>query len=341
MKSASVSIIGGESLIGRELRDLFAETKSPLRVKLIGVDQEAATLTEQAGEAVVITPLDLENLAGSQLAFLAGSPASSRKAVALAAKSHPSPVFVDLTCAMEDEPAARLRAPMVEPPGYKAPSGALHVIAHPAAITLALFLARLHGHAPVRRSTVHVFAPASEHGQRGLDELQKQTVNLLSFQALPKDVFDAQLSFNMLASYGDEAPEALDASELRIERHLATLLAGWGAIPMPSIRLIQAPVFHGYSISAHVEFEERPDVSAVAEALASSEVDVRAGDLEPPSNVGIAGQGGIAVGSITADRNNPLACWFWIVADNFRLVAENALAVGRSLLSGGGVETSG
>ena len=35
---------------------------------------------------------------------------------------------------------------------------------------------------------------------------------------------------------------------------LASLLAGWPGVPMPSLRLIQAPVFHGHSFSLWVEF---------------------------------------------------------------------------------------
>ena len=40
---------------------------------------------------------------------------------------------------------------------------------------------------PVKRAVATVFVPASEHGQKGMDELHEQTVNLLSFQQLPKD----------------------------------------------------------------------------------------------------------------------------------------------------------
>ena len=47
---------------------------------------------------------------------------------------------------------------------------------------------------------------------------------------------------------------------------------------------------------------------------------------DPPTNAAIAGQSGISVGAITADRNNSRACWFWLVADNLRLAAENAVA---------------
>jgi aspartate-semialdehyde dehydrogenase len=61
-------------------------------------------------------------------------------------------------------------------------------------------------------------------------------------------------------------------------------------------------------------------------------IDVRGADFEPPNNVGQAGQGGISVGSITPDRNNADACWFWVVADNLRLSAENAVAVAAQLI---------
>jgi aspartate-semialdehyde dehydrogenase len=209
------------------------------------------------------------------------------------------------------------------------------VIAHPAAIALALFLRRLHSLDPVRASVIQIFSPASEHGTAGVEELQGQTVSLLSFKKLPHDIFDAQLSFSMLARYGDDAKVSLDDTELRIERHLASLLAlpgeGEGA-PMPSLRLVQAPVFHGYSFGAWVEFESNPGVQTLESSLATAQIDVRGADFEAPTNVGQAGQSGIAVGAIAADRNQPEACWFWLAADNLRLTAENGVAVARQLL---------
>jgi aspartate-semialdehyde dehydrogenase len=54
--------------------------------------------------------------------------------------------------------------------------------------------------------------------------------------------------------------------------------------------------------------------------------------MEPPNVVGMAGQSGLAVGGVTPDRNNPQAAWLWIVADNLRLQAENAIAVAQELL---------
>jgi aspartate-semialdehyde dehydrogenase len=233
---------------------------------------------------------------------------------------------IDLTGALEDLAESRLRAPMVEPAGFDA-KGPVQTIAHPAAIAIALLLSHLQKAGSVRRSVIEIFEPVSERGKPGIDELQKQAVALLSFKPLPKAIFDAQVSFNMLSEYGSEAPLSLEEIELKIDRHLASLLAtsdkDKGAA-MPSLRLIQAPVFHGYSISAWVEFEENPEMDSIFQALGSSNIDVRTADHEPPTNVGVAGQGGITVGSIAQDRNQPRAWWFWMVADNLQIVAENA-----------------
>ncbi len=56
--------------------------------------------------------------------------------------------------------------------------------------------------AKVQRMIATVYEPASENGQKGMDELHEQTVNLLSFQDLPKNVYDIQVAFNMVARLG-------------------------------------------------------------------------------------------------------------------------------------------
>jgi aspartate-semialdehyde dehydrogenase len=272
---ATCALVGSESLLGREIRDLAATADPPLPLRLIAADEEkSGTLTRLGDEPAIVEQLDEDTLSSARAVLLAGSAESSRKALEIAGES-PDFAIVDLTYAAEERPDARLRAPMVEAeddePGVE-PS-AVHVIAHPAAIALALFLRRLQFHDPIRRSVIQIFAPASEHGVKGVEELQGQTVSLLSFKSLPQAVFDAQIGFTMLAKYGMEAPAPLEESELRIERHLASLLGlpgdGEGA-PMPSLRLIQAPVFHGYSFSAWVEFEENPGVEALENGLASA-----------------------------------------------------------------------
>ncbi len=324
-----VAVVGGDTLLGKEIRELLGDSKQRPRVQLLSAAADGSSIVARGEDedALVMPPMNAENLEGVRVAFLASTPSASRRA----AKLNPpgGPALIDLTGALEEQPQARLRAPSAEP-RTAVPSAPIHVIAHPGAIAVAEFLSKLVKISPVRRSLIHVFEPASERGQRGLDELQQQSVALLNFQKLKTDVFDAQLAFNVLARYGEEALEPLEGIEQRMERHLASLLAAWPGIPMPSVRMIQAPAFHGHSFSVWAEFEHNPGADAAARSLASQGIDVRPDD--PPNNAGIAGQSGLSAGAISVDRNNSHACWFWLVADNLRLAAENAVAVAQEML---------
>jgi aspartate-semialdehyde dehydrogenase len=123
-----------------------------------------------------------------------------------------------------------------------------------------------------------------------------------------------------------ESPHSLELMETAVERHLASLLAGRASrTPMPSLRLVQAPVFHGYSISAWVELEEEAEEEAALGALAADRIDIRATAEDAPTNVGAAGTDGIIVGNVRRDRNIRRAFWFWIVTDNLRMSAGNAV----------------
>jgi aspartate-semialdehyde dehydrogenase len=328
-KSAkAVVLVGTETLLGREMRDVLSATSLGQDLRLVAAEDEGVgTVSEKGGEPSFLIKLTPASLQDAAVIVLAGPPDTTSDVIEL----KPSAPLVDLTYAGEDQPHARLRAPMVErrveagvPP---VANDAIHVVAHPAAIAIALVLGRMHSVFPVRRAVVHIFEPASERGSAGIDELQKQTVSLLSFKSMPKEVFDSQVSFSMLARFGEAAPVKLEDVEARIERHLASLLALGSHAPMPSLRLIQAPVFHGYTASLWMELDNNPGVAALQQTLSDIYVEVRAADTEPPNNVGVAGQKEITIGAVSVDRNHPNAVWMWLAVDNLRLTAQNAAMV--------------
>ena len=325
---ATISVVGGETLLGREVREGLEKAGLRGSVQLIGDSEESAGLVSGAeGEVTVMSPLDERLLRASDVIVSATTAAASKRAWSYVEDSRVT--FVDLSGGLESDPGARLRAPLTEIGTHPGISNLL-VVAHPAAVVLAELIGRLHRSSPLRHSIVQVFEPASERGSAGLNELQQQVTGLLSFRGLPTRIFGAQLAFNMLGRFGEDALESLADVEARIDRHLATLLAG--TAPMPSLRVIQAPVFHGYTFSIWVEFESRPAAEAVAEAIASAQIDVRGADVEAPTNVGIAGQSGLTVGLIEPDRNHPRAMWLWAAADNYQVTSDNAVELVRSAL---------
>ena len=121
-----VAIVGGDTLLARELQDLLGEAKPAPAIELISSASEtAAVLGGDSEEAIPLSPLTARSLAGAGVAFLAGSNASSHKALRL--NPADGPVLIDLTGALEDQPHARLRAPSAEPPSKATPEAHGHV----------------------------------------------------------------------------------------------------------------------------------------------------------------------------------------------------------------------
>jgi len=333
--TTQIVLLGGETLLGRELQDVLQSRETGVVVKTYSASGEG-NFGEQEGEPVYLEPLDAQGVESSLAVVVAGAPEGADKAYQLAKETDGKVKLIDCTGYLESRSEAKLVAPLIEEPKQ---SNWLLVIAHPVASALALILKRTTSYRRIARAVVNVFEPASERGKRGISELHQQTTSLLGFKSLDKQVFDAQLSFNLLSQYGEEAPVQLSTVEQRVERHLSLLLKNYvngEPIPAPSLRLIQAPVFHGYSISLWIEFDPAGAAKSVTsqglgEALASVQIDVRSPGEEPPTGVGVAGQSGLIAGDIRVDRNNTNAAWLWVVLDNLRVTADAAADVVRSL----------
>jgi len=196
------------------------------------------------------------------------------------------------------------------------------VVAHPAAVVLALLLLRVQRAGQVKHVVATVLEPASEHGQKGMDELHEQTVNLLSFQQVPKNVFDTQVAFNLVTRYGAQSVPPLAAVEQRVLKHYRRI-AGKNA-PLPSLLLVQAPIFHGHAFAIHLEMEDVVDVESVSQALVGEHVNITQSAEDSPSNVNAAGQGDVLV-SVVPDASLPNGFWLWGAADNLRIAAATAV----------------
>jgi aspartate-semialdehyde dehydrogenase len=161
-----------------------------------------------------------------------------------------------------------------------------------------------------------------------MDELHQQTVNLLSFQALPRVIFDAQVAYNLLSGLGENATLSLGAIESRVRRHYDALAGGrWPAL---ALQVIQAPVFHGLTLSIAIELERPVEISALEEALSGDHVDLVLEDTDSPSNLAATGQNDVLVRlrpELGAGRSTheTARLWLWAACDNLRLNAHNAV----------------
>ena len=204
------------------------------------------------------------------------------------------------------------------------------VVAHPAAIVLALLMLRLQKAVKPKTAVVTIFEPASERGRKGLDELHQQTVSILSFQSLPKEIFDAQVAFNVLAKFGAASTPTLESTEKKIIDHFQKAVRGHVAIP--SLVLLHASVFHGHAFSLYLESEDALAIEDVANSLSGEHVQVVKANEESPTNVDVAGQDDVVV-SLRPDSQKKNGLWIWAAADNLRVTALNAIGAAEQLVA--------
>jgi len=325
------AIVGAASLKGKEVAEMLNERNFPaVDIRLLDDDESLGKLEAMGDEVTFIQRVRADQFDHVDFTFFAADQASTRKSWKDARDA--GSAIIDLSSALENEAGASVRSLWVERErGQVAPPDLQPgpcVTAHPVAITLALLLLRARKAGAVRRVVVSVFEPASEHGQRGMDELHQQTVNLLSFQPLPKDVFDAQVAFNMISRYGEKSNPTLDSVESRILRHYEKI-AGSDA-PRPSLLLLQAPIFHGHALAIFIEMNNTLDVAALSQVLSGDHVVIPAAGEDSPSNVSAAGQADIQL-SVKSDPAQPNGVWLWVAADNLRIAALTAVDCAESM----------
>lgn len=328
-----VAIVGAGSLKGKEVAEVLDARNFPsLDIRLLDDDESLGQLETVGDEVTFIQKVRAEEFRNVDVTFFVSDPECTRKTWKIARDS--GSAIVDLSFALEDEPEAMVRSPWIErqlgetliPELQPGPS----VAAHPASVVLALLALRLQKTFNVKAMVATVFEPASEHGQKGMDELHQQTVNLLSFQEMPKVVFDTQVAFNMVSRYGDQSVPTLSSVESRVLKHYRQI-AGRNA-PAPSLLLVQAPIFHSHAFAIHGEIDRVADVESISRALAGEHVNVTHGAEDAPTNVSAGGQGDIQV-SVLPDASQQNGFWIWAAADNLRIAASTAVECAETIVA--------
>ncbi|MBI2682617.1 MAG: segregation protein B [Acidobacteriales bacterium] len=316
-----VAIVGAASLKGKELKDTLEERNFPSSDILLLDDDESLGLLDQVGdEATFVQAVTSHSFDNVDVAFFAGDADFTRRTWRTAAKS--GAVILDLSYALDGEPGMAVRSPWIEQElepegGRKVDLGTTAaLVAHPAATMLGMLLLRARAAGGARCIAVTLFEPVSERGRPGMDELHQQTMNLLSFQPMPKAVFGAQLAFNLISRFGDDVKESMQRSEEFILAHLSALVRG--KVESPALQLVQAPIFHGHAAAIYVELERKVTAGEFALALQGDHLKVVASGDEQPTNVNVAGQHEIQV-AVREDASRPNGLWLWAAADNLKL----------------------
>jgi aspartate-semialdehyde dehydrogenase len=323
-------VVGASTLLGKELIEELNTSETAWDLRLADTGDSSGQLVAGGDEALVVQPLSPDIFDACDVAFFAADPQTTRAHWREAQTA--GAAVVDLTAALETEPGSIVRSPWI-PNGHTPAIDATAVVpAHPAAVMLGIVASRLAAAFGRVHLAATVLEPASQQGSSGLDEMHQQTVGLLGFHSIPQEVYDAQVAFNLRIGVGEAAKLNMSAIASTIRRHLKAI-AGESIASSVALQLVQAPVFHGYTMSVYAQLPENTDATAVRRSLHGGVLHMTNTHEEAPSNQSVVQEPGISIGlnEEPSYGDETRGFWLWIAADNLKFTARHAVACAEEL----------
>jgi len=328
-ESNRIVIAGASSLLGAELKSLLEEGRFAAGdFRLVDEEIAAGTLTEAGGEPAVIQPVEDGSFERARFVFFTGSGEFTRRNAAGAVRGGGTVIDLSGGIAAEAKTVAwfpKLDAVLGREFKKNAGAYAIPSAAATAAAGLALALSK----AGARKLGTICFQPVSEAGRAGIEELESQTGQLLSFQGVGQPVFDTQVAFNMLEHFGPGSAQKLEAIRERVRVETKACVGKKAAVP--AIQVVHAPVFYGTAFAAWAEMDATANAEKISNACRDAGFAMAEDGEAGPSNVSAAGEKSIQLAKPEADASQPGTWWFWGAADNIRLPAANAVKLAEML----------
>ena len=320
-------IAGASSLLGAELKSLLEESRfAGWDFSLLDEEIAAGTLTEAGGEAAIIQPVEEGSFSRATLVFFTGSEAFAQRNLPAARES--GAIVIDLSGAALNVPGVQVWF-AIDGVGHAADkSKAFYAVPSAPGLATARLLETL-GRVGLFRLSLIFFRPVSEAGRPGIEELEAQTTQLLSFQSTGQPVFDTQVAFNLLDRYGTASRENLQSVRARIRRE-AGIAVGRNLVE-PSIQVLHAPVFYGYTFVAIAELNPKQSKDALVELCRKSGFTIDSDASSPLGNLNASGDSAIHLALPECDSAQSSTWWFWGALDNIRLPAATAIKLAEKL----------
>jgi aspartate-semialdehyde dehydrogenase len=178
----------------------------------------------------------------------------------------------------------------------------------------------------------NVNQPVSDAGRAGIEELETQTTQLLSFQPTGSPVFGTQTAFNVLSAYGAaESRHDLQRRLLETRAEISAALGDAQEDAKISLNLLHVPVFYGITFTVCVDLGTKVEVEALSRALREAGFQVAGQGEISPSNIGATGERELYLGPPRPDHARENTWWLLGAGDNLRFAAASGLQLAESL----------
>lgn len=328
----NVAIAGATGAVGEELLRVLEKRNFPVgELRLLASARSTGKKLNFRGKSYPVSELKATSFEGIDIAFFSAGGARSKEFVPNAVKA--GAVVVDNSSAFRMDPAVPLVVPEINPEDIKKHKG---IVANPNCTTIVASMAvwPIHQKSKVKRMVIATYQAVSGAGARAIDELERQTREVLDKKPPTKKIFRHPIAFNLFSHDSPVGANGYSEEEIKVVRETRKIFHDNSIKIAPTA--VRVPIFRAHAEAIHLELE-CPLSVVEAKKLIAAMPGVKIVD-DPKSNtypmpLEVSGQDEIFVGRIRKDLDLPNGLNLFVCGDQIlKGAALNAVQIAEKLI---------
>ena len=332
-RTFDIAVVGVSGLVGAAMLDILHEREFPVgKIYPLDVADAAGGTATYGRRELPVGDVARFDFSQVQIAlFSAGAAVAAEYAPKAAVEGC---VVIDNSTAFRMDPEVPLVVPEINLETL-AQYDRRGIVANPTCTVtlLALVLKPLLDAAGIERVNVATYQAVSGSGREALEELGRQTADLLNFRPIESKAYPRQIAFNLFPLVGALDADGHSAEEQRLLHETARILGETVRVNATAVRV---PVFYGHSAVVHLETREPLSPARARELLGQAPglelLDDATAEGFPTPVTEASGQDLVFVGRLRGDPGNARGLNLWLTGDNIRKgAALNAVQIAEHL----------
>jgi len=316
----NVAVVGATGAVGETMLSILAERKFPAdRVHAVASARSAGSKVQYAGHYLTVEDLDSFDFSTVQIGLF--SPGASVSAVYAPKAAAAGCVVIDNTSQFRYDADIPLVVPEVNPAAI-AEYRNRGIIANPNCSTIQMLVALkpIYDAVGIERINVCTYQAVSGTGKEAIEELARQTAELLNGKPTENKVYPRQIAFNCLPQIDVFMDNGYTKEEMKMVWETRKIMGDDRIQVNPTA--VRVPVFYGHSEAVHIETREKIDLETARALLRKAPgvklLDERKDGGYPTAVTEAANHDPVYVGRIREDISHPRGLNLWVVSDNVR-----------------------
>lgn len=330
-----VAVVGATGAVGECMLEILAARRFPVGKVYALASERSVGRTVKFGRR----ELEVENLADFDFGKVQVglfSPGASVSAIYAPKAGAAGCVVIDNTSQFRYQADIPLVIPEVNEQAI-AQYRNHNIIANPNCSTVQMLVALkpIYDAVGITRVNVATYQAVSGTGKEAIEELAKQTSDLLNGRPMHAEVYPKQIAFNVLPHIDAFQDNGYTKEEMKMVWETHKIMGDDSIQVNPTC--VRVPVFYGHSEAVHIETRDKISADEARRLLAAAPGVTLLDEHKPggyPTPVSEAsGHDPVYVGRIREDISHPRGLDLWVVSDNLRKgAALNSIQIAESLI---------